>query len=90
MDLRAREWQDVVVAPMRRVLDFFAGGCIICFIEGDSEWRSHKSEECETGVLCGCNPVFDEFRRALRAPVGLCFGCWVDLVRCASRPTEFN
>lgn len=50
-DLRAREWQDVAVAPTRRILDFFAGGCIVCFIEGGSEWRSHKSEECETGVL---------------------------------------
>ncbi len=65
---------------MRRLLDFFESGCITCFVNGNDEWDSHKSDKCDTSVLCGCNPEFDEFRRALRAPVGICFGCWVSLV----------
>ena len=82
LDPRARrKWNDTVVAPIRRLLEFFHRGCIICFVEGNNEWRSHQSQECETGALCGCNPAFDEFRRALRAPIGVCFGCWVGLVR---------
>lgn len=77
----SHEWENRVVFAMRSLLDFFHSGCIICFIETNDEWRSHTSEKCETDTLCGCNHTFDRFRRALRAPVGVCFGCWVDLVR---------
>lgn len=76
-----REWDDTVVAPMRRLLEFFHRRCITCYIQGNGKWESHSSKECETSALCDCDPEFTEFRTSIRVPNGVCFGCWVSLVR---------
>lgn len=78
---RKNEWQNTIVRPLRKLLTFFRGKCISCYIESEARWDDHASDDCKASKsLTGMNLPFKSFRESIKLPRGVCYGCYVDTV----------
>jgi len=81
-NLRSNEWKNTIVQPLRKILTFFRGKCVYCYIQSEPKWHDHTSDDCaKSKILTGMNTPFKKFRESVNIPKGICYGCYVDTVR---------
>jgi hypothetical protein len=69
------EWRESVDSPLSAMANFLTKNCVVCFLEGKTEYIYHRLENCSQSKIGKTDNDYYRFRMSFNYPTKMCYGC---------------